>query len=566
MPLPLRTARPILLPSIFVAVALMYNLGGYPLLDPDEGRNAEVAREMAESNDYLVPTLNGLPYIDKPVLHFAATALSIDVFGPTEWAVRLPSLVFTLLTLVTVGWFGTQLFDSRVGRMAALAAGATPLTLAFSRTVIFDAALTFFVTVTLVALYLAVERFDRAHPLAHARFTALGWGAMALGVLTKGPIAIVLPLIVALPYALWRRRARALFDLVGLLLFVAILLPWILVMSDAAPGFLHHSIITETFRRFGTQELQRTGPWWYFLPIVVAGALPWSIPALGRGFTWIANRRGPADARYVFLAIWVLVPLLFFTISQSKRPQYILPLVPAVTLVAASFWARPEETRLRRVTGVLLLPLAGVLMAAPAIVGGLLKVAGPVVEAIPGTAWELGGVIAAAAAGVVIWAHRVEATFIMLTLPAAAVPVTSTRLMDAIGADRSSRELAVQINRRLPSEADVVGIRAYPLSLPFYLRRPLILSSPDGRELTSNYLVRTWQDWSDFSPRIRPPDWWLDTLASCVRPSAFVVRRDNLEVRDLLARRLPLIHEDRKYAAYGPCTVTDLAAQPRTPG
>ena len=171
---------------------LFFGLADYPLLDPDEGRNAEVAREMAADNQYLVPHLNELPYVDKPVLFFGVAAVSMEVFGPTVFAARLAPLLFTLLTIGLVWWFGTRLYGQIGGWIAALATGTMPLTLAFARTVIFDSALTFFVAGSLFSFYMALDTKQTEEGQREAqRWIPAAFGFMAFGVLTKGPIAII---------------------------------------------------------------------------------------------------------------------------------------------------------------------------------------------------------------------------------------------------------------------------------------------------------------------------------------------------------------------------------------
>src|SRR5579864_8282120 len=144
--------------SIVVLVAAVsWGLGGYALLDPDEGRNAEVAREMMAGGDFVLPRLDGLPYLDKPVLFFAADALSQRLLGAGEAAARLPALVFALAAAALTAWFAGRLFGRRARWIAGVAALAAPLPIAFARTVIFDSALTFFMVVALCAFYLAIE-------------------------------------------------------------------------------------------------------------------------------------------------------------------------------------------------------------------------------------------------------------------------------------------------------------------------------------------------------------------------------------------------------------------------
>src|SRR5947208_1529820 len=281
-------------------------MGAFPLLDPDEGRNAEVGREMALTNDYVMPRLDALPYLDKPIVYFAAEAAAMKVIGPTETAARLPAYLFTLATAAFVWWFARRLWTANEAAIAAIVTLATPLTVAFSRTVIFDSALAFFVTVVMGAMYLAVEE--------GASWNVLAWAAIGFGVITKGPVAIALPLLVAVPYAIWRKRFGALWSLGGLAAFVLVIAPWVWAISRAVPDFLHYVVVTETAARLAPKALKRTGPPWYFIPFLIGGALPWSVVVL-------ASKWERRDRTNVFLFLWILVPLVFFSLSQSKRPQ-----------------------------------------------------------------------------------------------------------------------------------------------------------------------------------------------------------------------------------------------------
>jgi 4-amino-4-deoxy-L-arabinose transferase-like glycosyltransferase len=270
---------------------------------------------------------------------------------------------------------------------------------------------------------------------------------------------------------------------------------------------------------------------------------------------------GQWDRRMMLFLLWVLVPLVFFSLSQSKRPQYVLPLIPAIGLLAAQVLT---GSRMRvpttRVAGLVLVAIGVVILFAKLIVRELLDLDGAVMQAIPSTAVPLGAICLAAGAATYASAHRTGVAVLALCVPTASIPFVSFRLMDAIGSDRSARELSRSIESVLTDETDVVTVGAYPLSLPFYLRRTLILSSTDGSELTSNFLTRTYSRWTGIrgSP-LRPADWWFDALTECPRPTVFVVRSDNTRVREALVTRAPLIMENRKYAAYGPCGHSDLA-------
>ena len=553
-----------------VVIGLAFRINGYPLLEPDEGRNAEIAREMAESNDYIIPRLNGLPYLDKPILYFSVGAAIMELLGPTELAARLPSLLFTVATLMLVWWFGHRTLGPAGGLIAAAATGAMPLTLAFARTVIFDSALTFFIPLSVFGFYLASEpppgATDAAGHEHAASWTAVGWIGLALGVLTKGPIGLALPLMVIVPYLAWRRRWYALWDPVAVLLFVALLLPWLFAMSREVPDFLEYALVTETFQRLTTDELRRTGPFWYFLPIIVAGSLPWSLVA---AVGWKRGRpdrdaSGKWDRRLVLLLLWIVIPLLFFSLSQSKRPHYVLPLMPAIGLLVGLLWSGRDKRPCGARGGGVALAICGiVILLAPIIVGALLEVEAGVAHAIPGTARMLGIVCVIAGATAFFVSHRRDLSLFALCVPVVAIPFVSMNLMSAIGEDRSGREMARAIQRIMTDRTEIIAIQTYPLSLPFYLRRQFLIATGDGSELTSNYLIRTYSRWTGTpgSP-FRPVDWWVDILANCRLPHVFLARVDDVRARSLLSDRLPLISTTRKVAAYGPCGGSDLAALP----
>src|SRR2546427_9205397 len=188
------------LPALLLAAALTlgWNLGGSRLLDPEEGRNAEIAREMARSHDYVVPHLDGLPYLDKPIVYFAASAALMEVLGPTESAARLPAYVATLATIVLLAGFARRRWGADAGWLAGLAYATMVLPLVYARTAIFDSTLTLCTTA-------AILWFFEERPI-------LAWAAMGAGVLTKGPIALAIPLLALIPHALATgTRLRRLF-------------------------------------------------------------------------------------------------------------------------------------------------------------------------------------------------------------------------------------------------------------------------------------------------------------------------------------------------------------------
>jgi 4-amino-4-deoxy-L-arabinose transferase-like glycosyltransferase len=538
-------------------LALGYNLGGYPLFDPDEGRNAEVAREMAETHDYVLPHLDGLPYLDKPIVYFAAAAATMEALGPTETAARLPAYLFTLATLVVVWWFGSRRWGRDAGRLAAVALATMPLVLAYARTTIMDSALSFCTT-------LAVLAFWDEQPV-------LAWGAMGLGAITKGPVALLVPLITLIPYSLITGRSlRRLFPLAGIAVFALVGLPWFLAVSRRIPEFPRYVFVRETFERVTTTQFHRTAPFWYYLPIVPVAAFPWIVPALGRvrnwRWTWLARHVNPHAQESLLLICWVAGPLLFFTLNQSKLPQYVLPLMPPFALAAARVLnggepelgggvgvARRTYATLAAVFGLALVSLT-IWLHAP------INLTPAERAAIPPTALALG--IALLVSGSLVWyagraAHpRPALAVIGYACTVLAMPIVSGRLLAAIGEDRSAARLARVIGNT--GATDVLGVSAFPPSLPFYLRRTIPVATATGRELTSTFIadnVEQFRDSTSGGP-LKPAEYWRERVAHCRTPTVFVTRAGDARLRAELDRLLPLLAVEGRYAAYGPCAAS----------
>lgn len=498
-------------------VALAIHLGGFPLLDADEGRNGEVAREMAETNDYVMPRLNALPYLDKPVVYFAAAAAVMEVLGPTEFAARLPAYLFTIATAAVLFWYARRRWDERTAYVAAIAFLSMPLVVAFSRTVIFDSALTFFCTVALAAFAIAIDE-------RNARWSILAWLAMGFAMITKGPVTFILVLIVALVYA-WRRKGVGLlFPIAGLVLFVAVIAPWVWGVTQVVPEFLRYVLVTETAARMATDELKRTGPPWYFIPYLLGGALPWIFVAFS---AW----RKVDRRELLFWLLALAIPFVFFSISQSKRPQYILPLMAPLALVVARVWDEAKT----RVAAIVLLALALVLLGGASFAHRT-KMKPELLEVAPYTAVALGCALAIGGA-LALFGKRRDLVLIGLTIPVIAMPLLTAPLLRAIGERRSAKSFVEELAPRVTPETQIVGVEAFTGSMAFYLRRPIVVVSEDASELTSNYLIRSYEKFAtNPASTLKPMPYFARSLASN-GPRIYIVRDKDAQHRALLESR-----------------------------
>ena len=322
--------------AILIGVVWFANLDVRKLQHPDEGRYAEIAREMVATGDWVTPRLNGIKYFEKPPLQYWLTAASFEAFELDEWTARLPGAVAGFLTIILVGYVGRVLASPAVGTYAAVALAGCVWPFGIAHMVTLDALLTFWLALALGAFLLAQHWRGRVARERAAMLVA--WAAIAAGVMTKGLVAMVIPFCtLALHTLVTRDRTpwTRLHVIPGLLLFIALAAPWFVIVSSRNPEFARFFFIHEHFERFLTSEHRRTGAWWYFLPLLAVGLLPWTGVSLwGLRRAW---REPPVPAGSFawvrFCLIWCAFVLVFFSASGSKLPSYILPIFPAAALV-----------------------------------------------------------------------------------------------------------------------------------------------------------------------------------------------------------------------------------------
>ena len=340
-----RAARILLI--LVVAAVYAFRLGSPALWDVDEAIYADISRHMADSGDWVLPVFNGEPRFDKPPLVLWMAAAAMRLLGPGELAVRLPSYLFGLAGVALTGAFAARLFSPRAGFFAALVLATSLLWFIEGRIGLLDTALSVFVA---LAVYF-VRRIDEGHGPSHLGL----WLALALGVLTKGPVAVVLVGGAALLGLGWRRFLRHLlggWTLAGLALFLAVALPWhVAIYRRAGAAWVNEYFGYHMITRF-TRPIEAHGyDWYFYVPVLAAGLLPWSGLALAAlwdvGSRWIRGHRASTGAR--LLGWWAGAVLLFFTLSRTKLPGYVLPAFPALAMLLGA-WL---DERARRPPGSL---------------------------------------------------------------------------------------------------------------------------------------------------------------------------------------------------------------------
>ena len=483
--------------AIVAVFILFHDLGGAALFDPDEGRNAEIAREILETGDWIIPYYNFLPRLEKPMLFYAATAISYKLFGVSEAAARLPSAVAAAGVLLLTYFFVRRVY----GEHAALWSGLILVTCiqfnAFSRIVILDMTLSFFITAALIAYYRASSAEDRAQK---RRYYLIMYAAAAVATLVKGPIGFVLPGIIIAAYIAARRKWSSLAELElgwGVLIFILIVAPWYVGAELRRPGYLAYFLGQEHFARYLTPQFHRTKPWYYFFVVVTVGFLPWTflLPS-------IASRlKNNFDECSIYALLWAVVPFVFFSFSSSKMSEYLLPIYPALAMLAGKTLADALDRRGLRLfaLGWLILSLSFSYLALGFSIPRLLPV--EMREAFGEQSHiEIASLALLASLSLVCCAWSAFAgprrtLFPLGCLAFILIFFLAHRLIEPISLTRSYKELAVQsaaMLRAQPSDVPIVVYESYLPSLPFYLgiRTPIAtVADEDDSEIMGSFYL-----------------------------------------------------------------------------
>jgi 4-amino-4-deoxy-L-arabinose transferase-like glycosyltransferase len=477
----LARSAPLAWAGLFAIFTLIWfvALGTRSLIHPDEGRYAALALEMARSGDWVTPRLNGVLYFEKPALQYWIGALSFQVLGVSEFSARFWPGAAGFLTALITAFTAMRLWGRDAGVRALAISASMTWIIGNSHFLTLDAGLTLFLTLTLCAHLLA--QHDAADALAQRRWTLLAWAAMACAVLSKGLVGLVIPGAALLIASLWSRDFGVWARLhwrVGGALFLAIAAPWFILVSLRNPDFAQFFFIHEHFARYLTHVHQREGTWWYYVPLLLLGLLPWT-----SSLPWLL-RRGPDDASPSALQLrrtlvaWIGFVFVFFSASGSKLPSYILPLFPALALLLTLQLRKVQPRALR---WHLLLPTLVWLCAglASTQLGGLGSADTPqeVLAVLAGAIQAGAGIflVGAFIAWLCLGQERRSAALLCVAFAHFAAFTLVMQGHDAFGQMKSAHALAPKVLPLLDKDTPVFALRDYDQTLPFYLRRNVML-------------------------------------------------------------------------------------------
>jgi 4-amino-4-deoxy-L-arabinose transferase-like glycosyltransferase len=471
---------------LVIAIIWFANLEYRTLIKPDEGRYAEIPREMVASGDWVTPRLNELKYFEKPPLQYWATATAYTLFGERQWTSRLWAGLTGFAGILLVWFAGMRLFGREAAGYAALLLSSSLLYVLMAHINTLDMGVTFFITLGILGLLLAQAQADVKK---RRNWMLVAWAGMALAVLSKGLMGIILPGAALFIYCLVQRDfgvLKRMHWLPGLAVFFAISAPWFYLVMQANPEFFERFFIYEHFQRFTTTVHGRYHPWHYFIPILLAGALPWTVLMFDSMWRCVVDGRrgrnsGLSDRTFNtrrFLLIWAVFVYVFFSISGSKLPSYLLPMFPVLALLMGERIAEMRgRTLFWQVTPAV--PAALLLLVLALNVDRFADTPnqielyphyGPwlVVAALV----SLGGLLAGM---LLLWREKKPAAVAVLALSALLSAQIGLSGYETVARERSAKHIAEAIRAEVKPDIPFYSVLTYEQTLPFYLKRTFTL-------------------------------------------------------------------------------------------
>lgn len=497
-------------------------LSSSPFIDRDEGEYATVAQGMIERSDYVIPHVNGRAYYEKPALYFWLMAGSFKAFGWNEAAARLPSAISGVLLVILAVWFGYRRQDATLGFIAGIMIVTSVINVLLARVAIMDMLLTLLTTATLVFFY---EGYLSDSKKGRWFFIA-AWASMGLAFLTKGPIGALIPLITVFFYTianwnLWSAVKKARFP-EGLLVFAIVAGPWyVLAFLREGRNFWEGFFISQNVGRFTDVVLGHGAPLWFYIPVLVVLVWPWAVFGLPTMYNAVKKsnrhiRRVDRDADLdMFLTCWCLSSLFLLSLAATKQPNYVMPVVPALVLLAARWWRRRLFDSGNASRG--LWPLLGFTAFIGVAVAVFLTVVGGLAEtalesanaginpdsfeyAFQETAPQLGaapiivGLLMITAAGAAIYMVRKRRFWMSFMALALGGMVFSAGLMNYVVPgvldylQAPAREISFKVRDIIGDDDDLASYGLYKPTMWYYTGRNILRIKSDEKQRLTEYL------------------------------------------------------------------------------
>ena len=473
------------------------------LIPSDEGRYAEMAREMLVTGDWITPRYNGYKYFEKPPLQIWATAVAFQAFGLGEWQARLWTALTGFMTILVISFTGAKIYNARAGWLGALVLASSPMWIISGHFNSLDMALSAFLMSALCSLLLAQTANTKS---ACRNWMWVCWSMMALATLSKGLIGAAIPAMVFIAYSIsawdWKIWSR-LHLISGTIIFLIITAPWFVFIAQRNPEFLEFFFIHEHLQRFTDDSHSRTGPIYYFVPLLLIGILPWVFQIPGAiAQAWTERRRDFSSGW--LLVCWTVVIFAFFSVSRSKLPGYIIPIFPALAMLIGA--------RLDRLLGnnnSLYLPwkiqtLGFALLGCVGFffISAISTQARP--DEIEAYAQYINWVIVALIiligfSGLAAWQSKRNGlrSIVSFAIGLFLCTIIAGTGHETLGRAVSGIDLAQRVKTLIPANVNIYSVRMLDHTLPFYLGRTMIMvESPDELEFGVN----------------QEPEFWIPTL------------------------------------------------------
>jgi 4-amino-4-deoxy-L-arabinose transferase-like glycosyltransferase len=456
-------------------------IGSHPLFTPDEGRYSEVAREMVVSGDYVTPRLNGVAFLDKPALYYWLQASAIKVFGLTEGALRFWPAVLGILSMLITYMTGRLLFSRRAGWMSAIILATSPLYYGGAHYANLDLEVASLVADSLLCFIAAIEG---SLPRLKTLLLLAAYTFAGLAALTKGLIGIAFPAMIIGAWILLLNRWNILTKMrlfTGLVIFVLIAAPWYVLVQQANPEFLHFFFVTQQVSRFlTTQDFNSKAVVWFYVPVVLAGFFPWTIflvQAIAQKCQLVWQNR-QEHAVSLYLLLWFVIVLVFFSIPRSKTVGYILPIFPVMALLVGSYldsvWDN-AKARGVRAASVAFMVLGCILSIAFLVLPYFNSFLEAPLHFLHYVRY-MGVAIAVAVVAVYSLRHksRLAPLFSCLTATIAVLLLIFIFSATTIN-EKTIKPLAMQLKSQLQPDDEVIAFYKYYQDLPIYLERRITI-------------------------------------------------------------------------------------------